>query len=199
MLNPIELIVIGGSAGALGPLLSLIPPLAQYVACPIVIALHLHPGQPSMLSTILSAACARAVVEAEDKAPLVERGIYVAAPNYHLLVERDRSLSLSIDPLVHHSRPAIDVLFETAADVYGGSLLGVLLSGASVDGAEGLARIHSAGGIAVVQAPESADSATMPEAGIRRVGPAALVAWPAALADLIIASCLKAARPKEYS
>ena len=198
-MNPIELIVIGGSAGALEPLLSLISPLARDVACPIVIALHLHPAQPSMLPTILSRACERAVVEAEDKAPLVERGIYVAAPNYHLLVERDRSLSLSIDPLVHHSRPAIDVLFESAADVYGDSLLGVLLSGASVDGADGLAQIHRAGGITVVQAPESADSATMPEAGIRRVGPAALVAWPDALADVITASCLKAARPEGCS
>ncbi len=192
-MNPIELIVIGGSAGALDPLLALLPPLARDVACPIVIALHLHPAQPSLLPTILSRACARSVVEAEDKAQLVERGIYVAAPNYHLLVERDHSLSLSIDPPVHHSRPAIDVLFESAADVYGRGLLGVLLSGANVDGAEGLARIHRAGGVAVVQAPESADSGTMPEAAIRRVGPAVRVAWPEALADVITASCRDAA------
>jgi two-component system chemotaxis response regulator CheB len=112
------------------------------------------------------------VREAEDKAPLCDGTIYVAAPNYHLLIERDRSLSLSIGEPVHHSRPAIDVLFASAADAYGPAVAGLVLSGANQDGAEGLFQIRQAGGVAIVQAPATASSPMMPDAALRRVGPA---------------------------
>jgi len=118
---------------------------------------------------------ARAVHEAEDKMPLCNQTIYVAAPNYHLLIERNRSLSLSIDEPVHHSRPAIDVLFESAADAYGPAVAGLVLSGANQDGAEGLCQIRQAGGVAIVQAPATASSPMMPETAMRRVGPSAHV------------------------
>ena len=174
-MSDIEAIVIGGSAGALDALLAILPALPEEVSCPIVIVLHLPPAQPSLVPEILSRVCARAVHEAEDKAPLRDHTIYVAAPNYHLLIERNRSLSLSIDEPVHHSRPAIDVLFESAADVYGHAVAGLVLSGANQDGAEGLCQIRQAGGLAIVQAPATASSPMMPETAMRHVGPSACV------------------------
>src|ERR1022692_1732195 len=171
----IEAIVIGGSAGALEALLAILPALPEQVWCPIVIVLHLPPAQPNLMPEILSRVSGRAVHEAEDKAPLRDRTIYVAAPNYHLLIERNRSLSLSIDEPVHHSRPAIDVLFESAADAYGPAVAGLVLSGANQDGAEGLCQIRQAGGVAIVQAPATASSPMMPETAMRRVGPSARV------------------------
>ena len=174
-MSDIEAIVIGGSAGALDALLAIVPALPEQVSCPIVIVLHLSPAQPSLVPEILSRVSARTVHEAEDKAPLRDQTIYVAAPNYHLLIERNRSLSLSIDAPVHHSRPAIDVLFESAADAYGPAVAGLVLSGANQDGAEGLCQIRQAGGVAIVQAPATASSPMMPETAMRRVGPSARV------------------------
>jgi two-component system chemotaxis response regulator CheB len=174
-MSDIEAIVIGGSAGGLDALLSIVPALPDQVSCPIVIVLHLPPAQPNLVPEILSRVCARAVHEAEDKMPLRNQTIYVAAPNYHLLIEKNRSLSLSIDEPVHHSRPAIDVLFESAADAYGPAVAGLVLSGANQDGAEGLCQIRQAGGVAIVQAPATASSPMMPETAIRRVGPSAHV------------------------
>lgn len=180
-MNTIEAIVIGGSAGALDALLAIVPSLPEQVSCPIVIVLHLPPAQPSLVPEILSRVCARAVYEAEDKAPLRDRTIYVAAPNYHLLIERNRSLSLSIDEPVQHSRPSIDVLFESAADAFGPAVAGLLLSGANHDGAAGLCQIRQAGGVAIVQSPATASSPMMPEAAMRRVGPSVHVLPPSDL------------------
>jgi len=171
----IEAIVIGGSAGALEALLALVPALPEELLCPIIIVLHLPPTQPSLVAEILSRIGTRVAYEAEDKMPLCNQTIYVAPPNYHLLIERSRSLSLSIDEPVHHSRPAIDVLFETAAAAYGTAVAGLVLSGASLDGAEGLRQIQQAGGVVIVQDPATASSSMMPEAAIRRVGPSAHV------------------------
>lgn len=108
----------------------------------------------------------------------------MAPANYHTLVERRRCFSLSVAEPVLFSRPSIDVLFESAADAYGPALAGVLLTGASADGARGLGRIHAAGGLAVVQSPETAAVPTMPEAG-RRAAPGALVLPPAAISALL--------------
>ena len=174
-MSDIEVIVIGGSAGALDALLTIVPALPEQVSCPIVIVLHLPPGQANLVPGILARICARAVYEAEDKAPLVDHTIYVAAPNYHLLIERNRALSLSIDEPVQLSRPAIDGLFESAADAYGPGVAGLVLSGANQDGAQGLWQIQQAGGVAIVQAPATASCPIMPEAAMRRVGPAAHV------------------------
>ncbi len=169
-MEELEAIVIGGSAGALDALLTIVPGLPEGLSCPIVIVLHLAPTLPSHVPEILSRISSRMVHEAQDKLPLRPREIYVAAPNYHLLIERDRSLSLSMDDAVHHSRPSIDVLFGSAADAYGPGVAGVLLSGANHDGAEGLCQIQRAGGMAIVQNPETASSPMMPDSAIRRVG-----------------------------
>jgi two-component system chemotaxis response regulator CheB len=111
------------------------------------------------------------VRDAADKDEIQGGTIYFAVPGYHLLVEQDRSFSLSCEPPVHFARPAIDVLMESAADAYGPALAGVLLTGANHDGADGMARIHACGGLTIVQDPEEAQSATMPEQAIRRCAP----------------------------
>ena len=164
---PIEAVVVGGSSGALDALLTILPALPRQLAVPVTIVLHVPPHRSSALAEVLGRSCALQIKEAEDKEALAPGTIYVAPPDYHLLIERDRRLSLSVDPLVHFSRPSIDVLFDSAADAYGASLVGVLLTGANEDGAQGLARIRAGGGTAVVQSPETARSAVMPEAGIR--------------------------------
>jgi two-component system, chemotaxis family, protein-glutamate methylesterase/glutaminase len=159
-------IVIGASAGALEALSSLLPVLPFGYAIPIMIVVHVPPDKKSALAGLFHAKCAIEVREAEDKEPIEPGVAYFAPPNYHLLVEPDETLSLSVDPPVLYSRPAIDVLFESASDVYGHGLIGIILSGANSDGAKGLASISAAGGAALVQDPASAHSAAMPEAAI---------------------------------
>lgn len=181
--HDIELVVIGGSAGALDALARILPALPSGFPLPIALVLHVSPGRPSLLPEVLGAKCELVVKEAEDKEPLVAGTLYVAPPNYHLLVEPRRCVSLSVDAPVHFSRPSIDVLFESAADACGPAVLGVLLSGASEDGARGLARIEQAGGITLVQAPQTASARLMPEAALRlaprshALPPAEIGAW----------------------
>lgn len=186
-----ELIVIGGSAGALEALLALLPALSDDVIAPIAIAIHLGPNQRNLVPDLLRNVTKRTVVEAEDKAQLESRFVYVAPPNYHLLVERTRSLALSVDDVVNFSRPSIDVLFESAADAYRTRCTGVLLSGANDDGARGLQRIADAGGRAYVQAPASANQPTMPDAGLRRLGPRARVFPIPELAQALAPSAMR--------
>lgn len=162
----IEAIAIGGSAGALDALAAILPALPRAFAAPIALVLHIPSGKPSYLIEVLGSMCALHVKEAEDKEPLEAGTVYVAPPDYHLLVEKHRCLSLSVDAPVLYSRPAIDVLFDTAADAYGPKLAGVLLAGGNQDGAAGLARIKRAGGVTLVQAPDSAVVRTMPQAAI---------------------------------
>lgn len=159
--------MIGGSAGALEALGVIMPALPKGLGVPVTIVLHLPPTKPSHLSEVLGARCALPVSEPDDKEPLAPGRVYVAAPNYHLMITEDRVFSLSLDALVHFSRPSIDVLFETAADAYGAGLLGVLLSGANEDGARGIAAIRRAQGQTLVQSPESAQVPTMPDAALR--------------------------------
>jgi len=106
------------------------------------------------------------VREAEDKEPIEPGVVYFAPPDYHLLIEADKRLSLSGEEPVLYSRPSIDVLFESAADVYSSGLIGVVLTGANSDGADGLKAVVAAGGVGIVQSPRSAYAAAMPEAAI---------------------------------
>ena len=169
-MHRIDIIVIGGSAGALEALLELLPTLPAELAAPIAVVLHLKPTQPSMVPELLARVCTRVVREPEDKEPIAPGTVYVAPPNYHMLLERGGTIALSVDEPVHFSRPSLDVLFESAADAFGPGVVGLVLSGSNADGAEGLQRIAAAGGVALVQAPASAAYATMPEAAARRVG-----------------------------
>jgi len=174
-MQDIEVIVIGGSAGALEALLAILPMLPASLAIPIVLVMHLAPDHPSLLPGLLGRACRRPVREAEDKLGLEAGTIYVAPANYHVLLERGRALALSVDPPVHFSRPSIDVLFESAADTFGAAAAGIVLSGANEDGARGLRRILDAGGLAAIQDPATAPHPEMPGAAIRGAGERARV------------------------
>lgn len=163
----IEAIVLGASAGAVEALSVLLPTLPRgYALPPLLVVVHSPADQKSVLAELFQTRCQVAVKEAEDKEPIRAGTIYFAPPNYHLLVEPDRRLSLSSDPPVLLSRPSIDVLFESAADVYGPALAGIILTGASSDGARGLQAVCEAGGIALVQSPESAHAPAMPVAAL---------------------------------
>ena len=159
-----EAVVIGASAGAMEALSVILPALPADFALPVMIVVHVPPGRPSVLAEIFQPKCRFPVREAEDKEPLAGGTAYFAPPDYHLLVEAEKSLSLSNDEPVLYSRPSIDVLFESAADAYGAALIGVVLSGANHDGAAGLKAIVDVGGTAIVQTPEDAFASAMPEA-----------------------------------
>jgi len=136
---------------------------------PIVIVQHVEPKGDCYLSEILDRATALVVKEAEDKEPMHSQTAYVAPAGYHLLIEPDGTLSLSLDEKVNFCRPAIDPLFESAADAFGPGLIGIVLTGANADGAKGLIRIKEQGGYAIVQNPRSAQSPCMPQAAIDAV------------------------------
>jgi two-component system chemotaxis response regulator CheB len=162
----VEAIVIGASAGGVEALLSIFSTLGQGFGLPIIVVLHLPDDRRSQLAEVFARRVSMPVKEAGDK-DLIEPGtLYFAAPGYHLSVEQDRSLSLSLEDRVHHSRPSIDYLFESAADAYGAGLVAVLLTGASQDGARGLAQVKRRGGLTVIQDPHEAHVSTMPESAL---------------------------------
>jgi two-component system chemotaxis response regulator CheB len=161
-----EVIAVGTSLGGLHAISTMLRPLPANLPVPILIVQHRGAASDVGLVTMLQEQTALKVVEAEDKAPLAAGTVYIAAPDYHLLVEAPGELALSTDPPQRSARPSIDVLFETAAEAYGAGVLGVLLTGASEDGASGLSRIKALGGRAIVQDPATAECATMPAAGI---------------------------------
>ena len=166
----LRLIAIGASAGgveALGLLLCALPASCR---ASVVIVLHLAPGRSSRLPLLYAERCRLPIREAQDKEPLEPGVVYFAAPDYHLQIEPDRSFSLSLEEPVYFSRPSIDVLLETAACTYRREMLAIILTGASADGAEGLALVRKLGGAAWVQDPAGATSATMPAAALRRAG-----------------------------
>jgi two-component system chemotaxis response regulator CheB len=180
-----EAIVIGASAGALETLSLILPALPAAYPLPVLIVVHLPPDKKSFMTELLQARCRVAVREAEDKAPISGGTVYFAPPDYHLLVENDRHLTLSDDEPVLYSRPSIDVLFESAADAYGPGLVGVVLSGANHDGANGLKAVAKAGGTVIVQNPDSAYASTMPEAA-RQACPGACLLTPNEIASFLL-------------
>jgi len=165
--SDIDAVAIGASAGGVNALSVLLPALPADAAAAILVVLHLPRDKPSVLTDVFAHKCPLAVREAEDKEPVAPGTVYFAPSNYHLLVDRGPQLVLSVDDLVHHSRPSIDVLFESAAEVYGPRMLGIVLTGANEDGANGLAAVHDAGGITVVQDPETAYSPQMALSAIK--------------------------------
>ena len=166
----IDCVVLGASAGGVEALQRIAAALPAGFAPPLLVVLHLLADRPSGMVALLAEHCALRVVEAEDKAPIVAGQIVIAPPDYHLLVERGRTLALSLDAPVLHSRPAIDPLFESAALAFGERLLALLLTGARSDGSAGVAAVRRRGGTAWVQDPQDARVATMPAAALQRAG-----------------------------
>ena len=167
----IEAVVIGASAGGFEALLAVLRGLPPTYSMSLVAVLHLPENHESRLPELFGYRLELTVREARDKDALAPGVLYFAPAGYHLLVETDRTFSLSCEDRVSYARPSIDVLFETAADAYGPSLAGILLTGANYDGAAGLAGMKVAGALTVVQDPATAEVPTMPEAAIRRMAP----------------------------
>jgi two-component system chemotaxis response regulator CheB len=157
-------VAIGASAGGVQALLQILPPLPAAYPLPILIVVHVPPDRDNALVALFRNRCQLEVKEAEDKEPARPSVVYFAPSDYHLLVEADGTLSLSSDDLLNHSRPSIDVLFESAADAFGPAMAGVILTGANEDGAVGLQAVCKAGGAAIVEQPEGAYAPLMPSA-----------------------------------
>ncbi|UVT14473.1 MAG: chemotaxis protein CheB [Nitrospira sp.] len=159
-------VVIGASAGGLQALKTILSALPGSFPLPIAIVQHIAERSDNFMAELLNHASRIAVKEAEDKEPLSPGTAYLAPPGYHLLIEPDRSFSLSVDERVNYACPSIDVLFESSAEAFDESLIGIILTGANADGAQGLKAIKKYGGLAIVQNPESAEHPAMPKAAL---------------------------------
>lgn len=180
----VDAVVIGTSAGGVEALSALLPALPVGMRAPVFVVLHLPRERRSLLVEIFAPKCAVPVREAQDKEPIVAGTVYFAPPDYHLLLDAGPQLALSVDDPVHYSRPSIDVLFQSAADLYGARLLGLVLTGGNQDGAAGLAAIRLAGGLCGVQDPADALMPLMPECALAE-GPADFVLALPQLAALL--------------
>lgn len=170
-----EALIVGGSAGSLDVLLKTLPKLHAVLSFPIILVLHRKPGQDSLLTDLLKTKTKLQVKEAEEKEKILPSTIYIAPPNYHLLIEKDRTFSLDASEKVNFSRPAIDVTLESAADVYAENLVALLLSGSNNDGTAGLKTVKEYGGTITIQNPESATASFMPENAIKNTEPDAIL------------------------
>ena len=170
-LRPVDAVVVGASAGGVEALLTIFKDLPADFGLPIIVVLHIPDERRSQLAEVFDRRLSIAVKEAGDKEPIIPGTLYFAAPGYHLSVEDDYSFSFSQEARVHYSRPSIDYLFESAADAYQERLAAILLTGANQDGAQGLETIKQRGGLTIVQDPEEALVATMPQAALDRIQP----------------------------
>jgi two-component system chemotaxis response regulator CheB len=173
-----QALVIGASAGAVEALSLLLPVVPKDARVPVVVVVHLPPNRPSLLTEVFTPRCRALVREPEDKQPVAAGTIWFAPSNYHLLIERDRTFSMSVDEPVRFSRPSIDVLFESAAEAFGRSLCVFVLTGANEDGSRGARAIREAGGLVVVQDPRTAEAREMPTAAIALARPQLVAALP---------------------
>jgi two-component system chemotaxis response regulator CheB len=170
-MKPAKLLAIGGSAGSLQVVLSVLTAIGNSFPFPVLVVLHRNGFFESSLEDLFSARTGLSIKEVEEKEPLLDGTVYLCPADYHVLLETDRSFSLDYSERVHFSRPSIDVTFRSAADVYGAGLMGLLLSGGNVDGAEGMQYVKDRGGVTIVQDPATADVPYMPQQAITRMRP----------------------------
>ena len=156
-------VVIGVSTGGVSALKYLLGALPADFPIPVLIVTHITPESDDGMAVLFNALCAIRVKEADEQDRITAGTVYLAPANYHLLVERGGTLSLSIDPPVNYARPSVDVLFESAAEVFGAELIGVILTGAGCDGSRGLLKIKNCAGITIVQDPADAEMDSMPQ------------------------------------
>lgn len=166
-----ELIVIGTSAGGIDALKELFTYLDHQITQPILIVQHLEPKSHSYLAAIVSEMSRKTTYETEDKMVIENSCIYVPAPNYHMMMEKNWTLSLNVESRVSYARPSIDVLFESVADAVREKTIGVILTGANGDGANGLLAVKSLGGYTIVQTPKTSYAREMPEKCIAKADP----------------------------
>lgn len=163
-------IVIGASAGGYEALRKVFGRLSPKLSAPVIVVLHSAPTEQTSLAQSYVRSATLPVTEAMERSRILPGHIYIAPAGYHLLIEKNEHFALSVDERVRYSRPSIDVLFESAAEVWRSALVGVVLTGANDDGAQGLAAIRSHRGIAVVQSPAEAEVPDMPAAAIKLAG-----------------------------
>ena len=164
-------IVMGLSSGGMDVMKEIFSGLPEDYGIPVIIVQHLSPRSDSQWIGILNEKYKIEIKEAEEKEEIKKGTVYLAPPNYHLLLEKDGSFSLSIDERVSYARPAIDVLFETAAEAFGEKVVGVVMTGSNHDGSAGLKKIKRCGGVTIVQDPRTAFSSYMPQEAIKNVDP----------------------------
>lgn len=164
--DKIELVVIGGSAGSLEALLEILPGLKDVFAVPIVLVLHRKQSNDSILADLLTARSSLRVKEIEEKESPRKGTLHIVPPDYHVLFEQDHTFSLDVSERINYSRPSIDVVYQSAADVYQNKLACILLSGANADGTDGFRYVQKMGGVTIAQSPESAEVSYMPEQAI---------------------------------
>jgi two-component system chemotaxis response regulator CheB len=179
-----EALVVGASAGAIDALNQILPAVPEAARIPVVVVVHLPANRPSLLADVFAGRCQARVREPVDKEPMTAGSIWFAPPNYHLLIEADRSFAFSTDLPVNFSRPSIDVLFESAADVFGQKLCCIVLTGANDDGAQGASSVRRQGGLVIVQDPKLAEAKQMPSAAISCAKPQIIATLPE-IAELI--------------
>ncbi len=161
-----EAVVLGGSAGGFKVFSAIVDALPLDFALPVLLVQHLHHDDDGAFAEHLGAVSKLPVIEPCDKELITGGRVYVAPAGYHMLVEQNGTIALSIEEKVNWSRPSIDVLFESAARIWGEWVVAVILSGASNDGAAGIQAIKRAGGLTIAQRPESAEYPFMPQAAI---------------------------------
>lgn len=165
--RPASAVTIGVSAGGMEALSEVLPAFPENYGLAVVIVQHVHPQSNGYFVRYFEERCRLPVKTADEKEAIEPGRVYIAPPNYHLLVEADRTFSLSVDPAVNYARPSIDVFFETAAEAFGPELCGVILTGANTDGSNGLRAVREKGGITVVQDPDTAEVPAMPRAALK--------------------------------
>ena len=159
-------VVMGASVGGFDALAGILSRLPRHYALPILVVQHLHPGDGGSFATSLQGETGLRVVTPRDKQAIEPGFVFVAPANYHMLCERTGVVGLSVDERVHWSRPSIDVLFDSAARVWAGRTIAVLLSGANNDGAEGMRAVKAAGGLTLAQLPHTAECPVMPQSAV---------------------------------
>jgi len=164
-------IVIGVSSGGMNAMKFLFGALPQGFIIPIIIVQHISARSDNKWITFLNGESNIELKEADEKEKIEQGKVYIAPANYHLLIEKDETFSLTIDERVSFARPSIDVLFESAAPVYGEKLIGIILTGSNGDGSAGMKRIKEFGGLTIVQDPKTAESPYMPAASIAAITP----------------------------
>lgn len=169
--NRIDCVAISGSAGAVEALVQILPQLKASVPFSVVCVLHMSPESSNLMIPIFREKCQLRVAEVESGTVLEPGVIYFCPPDYHLSIEKNRTVSLSLEPPVRFSRPSLDIFLNSAAEAYQDRILGILLSGANDDGARGLAYIQELGGMILIQDPEEATHSTMPQAALKLCRP----------------------------
>jgi two-component system chemotaxis response regulator CheB len=193
-----EAIVIGASSGGLHALKKLLPALPKDFPCPILVVQHISPVSENYLTVILDKISEITIKEADEKEQILPGIAYIAPPDYHLLVEADKTVSFSVEDKVNYSRPSIDVLFQTAADAYKEQLIGILLTGANADGSEGMSYIKKRGGFTIVQDPAEAESPFMPKSAIQHQPPDLILTLDGIIDQLVKPGFIMPARPTHH-